>query len=129
MDRNGILKTLRDLPFDSREYWVAAGAAMVLHGLREQTADLDLGCSAALADRLEAEGLPCRHTEDGKRCFRWGGNIEIFEEWLEDTVVSLDGVPAVSLRGLLAMKLALNREKDRRDIALLTERLRRDAEN
>ena len=67
MNRAEILRRLKELPFDPAEYWLLAGGAMVLYGFREETADLDLGCSAALADRLERAGCLCRRTEDGKR--------------------------------------------------------------
>ena len=119
MDRSEILDRLRAFPCDRGEYWVVAGGAMVLHGLREQTADLDLGCSRELADRLEAEGVPFRRTEDGKRAFRYDDSVEIFEGWLSDRVETICGVPVVSLRGLLEMKRRLGREKDLRDIALI----------
>lgn len=124
VNRSEIRAILRSFPYDPGAYWVVAGAAMVLYGLREETADLDLGCTAALADRLEAEGLRCRRTDDGKRWFRCGESVEIFEDWLADRVVELEGVPVVSLRGLLRMKQALGREKDRIDAAMILERLR-----
>ncbi len=51
MNKTDLLAKLRALPYDPAAYWVVAGGAMVLHGLREETRDLDLGCSSALADR------------------------------------------------------------------------------
>ena len=119
MDREKLLELLRSLPFDRGEYRVGGGGAMVLHGLRDRTPDLDLGCSETLAERLEAEGIPCRRTEDGKRAFRYGDSVEIFESWGPDCAVILDGFPVVSLDGLLEMKRALGREKDLRDIELI----------
>ena len=119
MDRKEILEALEAFPYDRGGYGVITGAAMVLYGIREQTADIDLGCTAELADRMEADGLPFRRTGDGKRWLRYGDTVEIFEEWLQDTVVTVDGFPVVSLRGLIGMKQALGREKDLRDIALI----------
>lgn len=123
MNRDQLLLRLRALPFDPSEYWLLAGGAMVLYGFREETADIDLGCTAALADRLEAEGFPCRITEGGKRWFKLGDSLEIFEEWLSGPVCMEDGVPVVSIPGLVAMKRALGREKDLRDIALIEKAL------
>ena len=51
MDRTDILNKLRALDWPKEDYWVVAGAAMVLHGLRAETRDLDLGCTTARADR------------------------------------------------------------------------------
>lgn len=119
MKKADIDARLREFPYDPGEYWVLAGGAMVLYGLREETADLDLGCTPKLADRLEAEGFPCRVTDDGNRRFRLGGDLEIFENWLYDRVVPVDGLPVISLRGLLELKRRLGREKDRRDVELI----------
>ena len=125
MKKPEILAKLRALPYDPGEYWLVAGAAMVLHGLREECADLDLGCTPTLADALEAKGCPFRLTQDGNRWFRPGGDIELFENWLCDTVEIIDGVPVVSLPGLLTMKERLGREKDRKDIELIRKSLGR----
>ena len=99
---------------------MVAGAAMVLHGLRPETRDIDLGCTAARADLLEAAGVPFRHMDDGSgRWFTLSEDTEVFENWLMDRVELAAGVPVVSLRGLREMKLALGREKDLRDVALI----------
>lgn len=119
MNRQEILDQLTAFPYDRGGYWVITGAAMVLYGIREQTADIDLGCSAELADRLEADGFLLRRTADGKRWFRYGDSIEIFEEWLQDSTVAMDGFPVVSVKGLIGMKQELGREKDLKDIELM----------
>ena len=116
MDWTELKRILRELPWDPAEYWLVAGGAMVLYGLREETADVDLGCTAALADRLAAEGRPFRLTPEGRRAFSVGGEIEVFEGWYADRITVFDGVPVVTLRGLLEMKRALGREKDMRDV-------------
>ena len=119
MDRREILDRLRAFPYDRGEYWVITGAAMVLYGFREQTADIDLGCSAALADRLEAEGVPFRRMTNGKRWFRYADAVELFEGWLRGSVETVEGFPVISLEGLLDMKRELGREKDKKDIELI----------
>ena len=123
MKKTDILARLRDLPWDPKEYWVVTGGAMVLHGLREQTHDVDLGCTAALADALEARGFPCERLADGTRHIRLSDDMEAYENWLYDAVVSVEGVPVLSLCGLLEMKRALGREKDARDVELILDRL------
>ena len=119
MNRNDILRALLALPFDPGEYWVLTGAAMVLYGIRKSTSDIDLGCSAQMADRLEAEGRLYRRTENGKRWFRYGESIEVFEDWLCDTVETVDSFRVISIRGLIEMKQSLGRDKDLRDLDLI----------
>lgn len=118
MTRADILERLRALDWPVEDYWLVAGGAMVLYGLRTETHDLDLGCTTARADALEAAGVPFEEMSDGNgRRFIVSGDVEVFENWLMDRVELVDGVPVVSLKGLREMKLALGREKDLKDIA------------
>ena len=119
MDRRAIIEKLSAFPYDRGEYWVLTGGAMVLYGVRPETGDIDLGCSRALADRLEADGYLCGRRDNGRRRFRCGAEIEIFEEWLYDRTETVEGFRVISLQGLIEMKTALGREKDLRDIALI----------
>lgn len=118
-DKQSLLQRVKALSFPEGEYWVVAGGAMVLHGFRPQTHDIDLGCSTFLADTLEQQGYPVSRCDDGNRKIRYSEDIEIFENWLEDTVELLDGIPVVSVDGLIQMKKKLGREKDLTDIALI----------
>ena len=124
-EKLSLLRRLRKLPFSEKEYWVVAGGAMVLHGFRPQTRDIDLGCTALLADKLERQGYAVSYCEDGTRKILYSENIEIFENWSEDTVEIIDGVPVVSIDGLIEMKKKLGREKDLEDIALI-EKVRKN---
>ncbi len=122
-DKYSLLQRLLELPFPEKEYWVVAGAAMVLHGFRSQTHDIDLGCSTFLADELERQGYVTLRYEDGTRKILYSENIEIFENWVEGFVEIVNGVPVVCVDGLIQMKKKLGREKDLADIALIEARL------
>lgn len=121
MNRAEIIEKLRAFPYDPKQYWVITGGAMVLYGIREEATDIDLGCTSAMADRLEAEGFLHKITPDGNRWFKLGGDIEVFENWLNGTVDSASGIPVISLQGLLEMKRGLGRPKDRADVALIED--------
>lgn len=122
-DKYSLLQRLQELSFPEKEYWVVAGAAMVLHGFRPQTHDIDLGCSTLLADKLEQQGCVVSRCEDGNRKISYSENVEIFENWIEGTAEIISGVPVVCVDGLIQMKKKLGREKDLADIALI-EKLR-----
>ncbi len=124
-EKLSLLRRLRKLPFSEKEYWVVAGGAMVLHGFRPQTRDIDLGCTTLLADKPERQGYAVSYREDGTRKILYSENIEIFENWIEDTVEIIGGVPVVSIDGLIEMKKKLGREKDLEDIALI-EKVRKN---
>lgn len=116
-DVHSLLQQLSRLPFSEKEYWVVGGGAMVLHGFRPGTQDIDLGCTTSLADRLEQQGYAVSNCEDGTRKILYSENVEIFENWIEGTVEMIGGVPVVSVDGLIRMKRKLGREKDLADIA------------
>lgn len=118
-DKQSLIRRLKELSFPEEEYWVVAGGAMVLHGFRTQTRDIDLGCSTFLADRLEEQGYYVSHCDDGTRKILYSEDIEIFENWLEGTVEVISGIPVVCVDGLIQMKKKLGREKDLLDIALI----------
>ncbi len=118
-DKYSLVQRLQELPFSKKEYWVVAGGAMVLHGFRLQTQDIDLGCSTSLADRLEQQGYAVTYCEDGTRKILYSEDVEIFENWIEGTVEIMNGVPVVCVEGLIRMKKKLGREKDLADIVLM----------
>ena len=121
MNKNDIINRLEDLNFDKSGYWVLAGSAMVLHDIRTQTHDIDMGCTKEFADELETQGYPTTAMSDGTRRITYAEDVEIFEDWIFDRVVFVDGIPVISLEGLLEMKRNLGREKDMRDIQMIEE--------
>ncbi|MBR2521118.1 MAG: hypothetical protein IKE62_02905 [Oscillospiraceae bacterium] len=125
MDKTEILEVLDCFPYPRSDYWVIAGGAMVLYGIRERTHDIDLGCSTGMADLLERDGFLDGYSPGGGRRFKYGESIEIFENWLEDAVTYVEGFNAVTVKGLIKMKQGLGREKDLRDLRLIDEYLKK----
>ncbi|MDE6931928.1 MAG: hypothetical protein K2P37_04495 [Oscillospiraceae bacterium] len=121
LDREEIVCLLKETGFHIEEYWVTSGAAMVLYGIKDKTRDIDLGCASELADKLERDGYPTETLCDGTRRIVFSEAIEIFENWIEDKAVLLDGIPVVSIDGMIMMKEKLGREKDHKDICLIQE--------
>ena len=126
-DKYSLLQRLREISFSEKEYWVIAGGAMVLHGFRPKTHDIDLGCSTFLADKLEQQGYTVSRCKDGSRKILYAADVEIFESWIEGTVEIISGVPVVCVEGLVQMKKKLGRDKDLADIALI-ERMRKNGQ-
>ena len=124
MNKQDILQILGALPFDKGAYWLAAGGAMVLYGLREETSDIDLGCTKKLADELERQGHRVIRWEDGTRQICYGPGIDLFENWFPGQSQLVENIPVLSLGGLLAMKKSLGREKDKADIRRIGDLLR-----
>ena len=121
MNKTEIIHILNEFPFAREDYWIITGGAMVLYGFREQTSDIDLGCTTKMADELEREGFLYRISESGNRHFKYGEDIEVFENWLHDAVTYVEGFPVITIAGLIEMKRELGRDKDLRDIRLIEE--------
>jgi len=121
MNKADIIKRVHQLGFNTKDYWLIAGTAMVMYSFREETNDIDMGCSKNLADRLEKEGYSTTYGKDGMRKIAIGEDVEIFEEWLYDKVEMVDALPVISVKGLIEMKEFLGREKDLRDIELINK--------
>lgn len=119
MNRAELLNRLKGLPFESGDYWLITGGAMVLYGLRAETGDIDLGCTGRLFEALRAQGYPVTVMPDGARKICFADDVEIFENWLYGDIEILEGIPVISLQGLIRMKHSIGREKDMRDIALI----------
>lgn len=118
MRAKDIRQTLAELALDTNEYRINAGGAMALYGLREETHDLDIWCTKKLGDVL-AQRCAFETMPDGTRRFVPAPDVEIYENMLPGETVFLNGIPVAPLEDVLALKRQLNREKDRRDIAVL----------
>ena len=118
-----VIARLGALDLNPGHYWVTAGAALLVYGLREATADIDLGCDRVLADQLEVRGYDMRREADGRRRFHLPGEVDISEDFGLSPVQQIQGIPVVSPAGVLALKRFLNREKDQSDIRRLEEYL------
>lgn len=125
MDHTELINRLNSLGFCAGDYWLIAGGAMVLYGLRPETHDIDLGCTAQLADKLENSGYHVSRTTDGRRWIHFSEDIELFEGWLFDRIEMCKNIPVISLQGLMTMKKALGREKDLHDIERIEAALRK----
>lgn len=123
LTKEDVIAHLEALDLDPGRYWVTAGAALLFCGLREATADIDLGCDRVLADSLEAWGYHARREADGRRRFHLPGDVDVSEDFGRGPVQRMEGIPVVSPAGILALKRFLNREKDQADIRRLEEYL------
>ena len=119
MKKDDILRRLKASGVDLSRCWITAGGALVFYGIREDTADIDMGCESSLADELQAAGCAMTYGEFGRRRFHLEGDIDLSENWARGTVTLMDGAPVVSLEDVLALKRQLGRPKDQSDIATI----------
>lgn len=129
LNREDVLRIARSLDFMGESCWLTAGAALVLHGVKETTHDVDIVCTTELADRLEAQGVPFRRSQfDNTRIFAYNQDVEVLENWFTDTIVTIEGLRAASVESIRKQKEAQGREKDLADILLIDRFLKRKGE-
>ncbi|WP_352416722.1 hypothetical protein [Oscillibacter ruminantium] len=124
LKREDILSQLHTLPLDLDRCWLNAGGALVLYGLRDETADIDLGAEPSLMDELVAAGFSATQKEDGNRKIHLPPVTDLFENWASGETETMDGIRVISPAGILDMKEQLNRPKDQADILRLREFLK-----
>ena len=98
MNREEIIRRLKELPYDPKEYWAVYETAEVLYGMEKGAAMIKLGCTSGMADRLKEEG--CRllsHPYDRQhRTFRISDDIIAREDEPDQYMELVDGVQVVS---------------------------------
>lgn len=129
--RSLTLNFCRKTGIDSSLVWVGAGSALVMHGMREHTQDIDAGCTSATM--LTISALTHRPVEiiGPKQGYISDAHIIRFPEFdldihSEDTVtranlVLVNGIWCYNYHALLKQKLILNRPKDQADIIALKQ--------
>ncbi len=124
MKKEDIIYKLRQMNYDSSDYWVLAGSGLVMHGIRENTGDIDLGCNEKLFDLLIKEGHDLKLLNDGMRYIQIDSELEIFENWFVEKIEYINAIPVASLESIKTHKEKLGREKDLKDIKLIDQYLK-----
>ena len=127
LNREDILLIVSELDFfGGEDCWLTSGASLVLFGVKDSTRDVDVICTRALADRLEARGVPFRRDGlDNTRIFAFNSLVEVLEDWDTQEIVEEAGLRTASLLSVRAQKAALGRDKDLADMALIDAFLER----
>ena len=119
LNKQDILRRVAQFGYPAYQYWVSAGAGLVLHGVKALTRDIDIGCGEALGQALIAQGKTCQRMADGTRKIQVDDKIDVFENWFVDEMIEIDGICVATLSSIRKQKVALNREKDWEDIRLI----------
>lgn len=126
MKRDDVLQELHffvaKYGFSLNDIKVIGGAALVLHGLRQETADIDLEVTKEIEARLLKDSSFKIKKVSTAECFLDNGVFDVAASGGYETE-RIEGVRVQTLKSLLDFKLKLNREKDQKDIAALYARI------
>jgi len=117
-----IKESVSALPLKPGDYCVITGTALVMHGIKEETKDIDISCTKEAFHTLAAQGYPIKQGAFARKVI-YSDDVEIFEDWHRGAITMIEEVPVASLESVIVMKKQLGREKDQIDIAKIEAHL------
>jgi len=130
-----LLKELRDFikkeNIDHKDFAVFGSGPLAVRNIRESR-DIDIILRPSIFENLK------KKYKINSRGYICQGNIEIFSDWnpwfsdvnlLIDSADIINNIKYVKLEYVIKWKKMFNREKDKRDIELIEEYLKKDKEN
>ena len=127
LNRESILREMGNTCslWEPEEYRIGCGAALVLHGVREETRDIDVEVHPRLF-RLYSINFPVQVVDaTGIRMISISENIDIHLDSLGE-FETIDGLSVSTLPRIREWKLNRGRPKDLADVMLIDEFLRRE---
>lgn len=118
LDKIEILQKLKELNFKKDQYCVMTGAALVLHGVKEYTRDIDISCSEELFQSLLQQGYELQQLKSFEGIII-DDCIEVFRNWQAEKIVYIEDTPIADIYSIRKYKSDLGREKDLKDIELI----------
>jgi len=123
LNKDNILKTLKEYNFDSQNYIIISGAALVLQNVKEYTSDIDITVSDELYNLLLKK----------YNCFL-EKEIDNYNVWFIDDIINFSnkyygkieyiellGYKVQTIDSVLKLKKQLNRLKDKKDIQYIMD--------
>ena len=123
MNKEQIIEKLNHINLEKNQYIVIGSASLVMQSITDKANDIDLATSKDYYEKIPwkiKEGafhIEIKYYD----CFEIGYNL--FEESKIDCV-DIDGYSCASLREILIVKKALNREKDQKMIQILERKVK-----
>ncbi len=115
MNKEDILKELKKIKLNKKDYIVICGSSLVMQGIIEETPDIDLSCSKEIYDEIDWE-----YDKILNKKLKVKDIYSISPTFYdEDNIVMVDGYKCMNLEKCLEVKKELNRPKDKKIIEKL----------
>lgn len=116
MNKEELYKLVEKLKLPITEYCILSGGSLVMHGIRENTNDLDIDITKKGFEIIKKFFSPTL-VDENKKLYKITENIECFlDNNFETDIELIDGYPCQSLISVYRLKRKLNRQKDKSDI-------------
>jgi len=125
MNKSEFIAVLEELSLPKDEYVILSGGSLLMRGLRETTADVDIRMTKRLAHEINLYGCP----QDEGGCYQPLENVQATDDFGKTEFDVVDGYQCESLESILAFKKQKMRPKDLKDIEKIEEALKRKEPN
>ena len=123
MYKEELFKLAASIDLPKEEFCIISGGALVAHGLREQTNDLDIDITQKGLEILKKK-FNIELINEEKKQYKVTDEIECFLVGkLESDIVYIDNYPCESIISIYNFKKRINREKDQADILAIEKYL------
>ena len=125
MNRIEYIKKLDSLKLDKNYYRVISGGVMLLYGIKDSTADIDIRVKPAYFEKLKAT-FNFKKSSKYPNLYEMSDNIEVkVSDFNDDDTRLIDNYQVESLELTLKWMLEHNRPKDQQKIKLIQEYLQK----
>ena len=123
MNKEEYLSKLDELNLDKDNYCIISGGSMLLYGLKETTADIDIKVLPSYFEKIK-ERLSFKKSPKFSYLYELSEDIEVAVlEFNKENINFVDGYPVESLELQLEWMIKNNREKDKDSIIKIKEYL------
>ena len=115
MNRQEFITALNKLNLPRTEFVILSGGSLLMRGLRQETADMDLSASGKLAEMIRLYDCP----KDEAGMYVPFENVQMNDDMERFSFDVIEGYRCESLEDILRQKKAWNRPKDLKDIEVI----------
>jgi hypothetical protein len=120
LEKEDIIDICKSLNLNPDEYCLGYGGALVLHGIKDFTADIDINVTKALFDRL-SQKYKVDYAMFNEPYINIDGMVDVFIGDNMDSKTYIEGIPVSTLQEIIESKRRLGRPKDIEDIKRIEE--------
>ena len=125
--RDDILNIMKEFPYSKEKYALGFKGALVLHGVYEETHDLDIFVSEDVRDSMIEEGYAYESAPMGGLKIIFSDDVDCFPRELPKDTMEIDGITVCTLDEIIKWYKWRGREKDYKTLERIYEFMRNGA--
>lgn len=117
MNKEDVIKYLKKLNLNPNDYMVISGTAMVMHGIKEKTNDIDIAVTKECKDML-LKKYNCKENGiyNGFISYNIDDKVDFGLGYYSNEKNYISNIPTQTIGDIIKFKKALKRDKDLKDL-------------